>query len=493
VRSELQEAEAPVSSLDLADRVPLAGDAAVYRFDQQRDGILVDGGEAIVLDAEGDGADLVADDTEAGVAPPGAPRVGSRRAIAIAVEDLGARGLTKPARAELVIHPAGDGVLAWLVSVSSERPLGAFEVLVDAGSGSVIETRDLIWDATGQASIFVPNAVVENGGYEQPPGTYDIADRKDRDSDALTALRTPVTLERLNEKRPCLKGKYAEVRLGRKAKRVCRAGRDWSTATREGNRFEALMAYFHVDATQTYLEDDLGAPGVDDERQVVLANSITDDNSFYMRDAIRLGTGGVDDGEDADVIVHEYGHAVQDTQRPGFGSCWDCEAGAMGEGFGDYLAEALSEESGAVEPDPECVMEWDAVSYDIDTMSSPGICLRRTDVNRSVSEQRDFCEADDQGRNEIHCVGEVWSSALWELRQEVGDEGGQSVMDRIVMTSHPMLSRRASFAQAVSGLLSADEVLYPVAPDGDGIGAHCAEIRAEAIQRQFLPAYDCTP
>jgi hypothetical protein len=37
--------------------------------------------------------------------------------------------------------------------------------------------------------------------------------------------------------------------------------------------------------------------------------------------------GGVDDAEDADVILHEYGHAIQDNQVPGFGS--SLEAGAM--------------------------------------------------------------------------------------------------------------------------------------------------------------------
>jgi Zn-dependent metalloprotease len=48
----------------------------------------------------------------------------------------------------------------------------------------------------------------------------------------------------------------------------------------------------------------------------------------------------VDDAEDADVIVHEYGHAIQADQVPGFGAGGD--AGGMGEGFGDYLAGTIS-------------------------------------------------------------------------------------------------------------------------------------------------------
>ena len=38
------------------------------------------------------------------------------------------------------------------------------------------------------------------------------------------------------------------------------------------------------------------------------------------------------------MIVHEYGHSVQDDQVPGFGT--SLEAGAIGEAFSDYLAVA---------------------------------------------------------------------------------------------------------------------------------------------------------
>jgi hypothetical protein len=68
-------------------------------------------------------------------------------------------------------------------------------------------------------------------------------------------------------------------------------------------------------------------------------NQFGGDNSFY-----REGTAssrsrwarGRGRREDAEVIVHEYGHSVQDNQVPGFGSTPD--AGAIGEAFGDYLA-----------------------------------------------------------------------------------------------------------------------------------------------------------
>ena len=51
-----------------------------------------------------------------------------------------------------------------------------------------------------------------------------------------------------------------------------------------------------------------------------------------------LGDGGVDDAEDADITVHEYGHSVHDNQVPGLGPGNDTEQRAIGEGFGDFLA-----------------------------------------------------------------------------------------------------------------------------------------------------------
>src|SRR5262245_23660762 len=61
--------------------------------------------------------------------------------------------------------------------------------------------------------------------------------------------------------------------------------------------------------------------------------------------SLTFGTGGVDDADDAEIILHEYGHAIQDDQIPGFGE--PAEAGAMGEGFGDYFAASFFAESKA--------------------------------------------------------------------------------------------------------------------------------------------------
>ena len=108
------------------------------------------------------------------------------------------------------------------------------------------------------------------------------------------------------------------------------------------------MGYYWVTQAQRYIQS-LGfgstLPAVNKRQQLLRINQFGGDNSFYREGTgkltITLGKGGVDDAEDAEVIVHEYGHSVQDDQVPGFGST--PEAGAIGEAFGDYLAVTVSE------------------------------------------------------------------------------------------------------------------------------------------------------
>ena len=127
------------------------------------------------------------------------------------------------------------------------------------------------------------------------------------------------------------------------------------------------------------------------------------------------------------MIVHEYGHSVQDNQVPGFGTTPD--AGAIGEAFGDYLAVTVS---AAVAPtgDEACVADWDSTSYTVDVPH----CLRRVDTNLKV--------ADETG--EVHDDGQIWSRALWDINQKLG----RTKADRIILESQFLFAPDTSFAAA---------------------------------------------
>jgi hypothetical protein len=438
VRHALEAARAPVAQLA---RAGVANSARVrfYRYQQRIGGIPVLGGDTVVTDAPGTSGDLLVDHSRQGLARPGVARVAKAAAIRAAVARVGVRRYRAGPKAELAILPTvSRGRLVWRVLLPTAAPLGSFEVLVDARTSAIVRVRDLLRRATGQAAIFDPNPVETNGSI------LGLADANDADSPLLTSLRKPVTLERLNAGN-CLDGQWVKAVLP--GGPVCLAGRNFGAITRSNDQFEALMAYFHIDRTQAYVES-LGFTNVGNRQLLVTADANigdpgdgSDDNSFYDPDTgqISLGPGGVDDGEDADVIVHEYGHALQDSQVRGFGG--PGQAGAMGEGFGDYLAADISATYTPNALWDPCFAEWDAV----------GACLRRVDTNQTVAQlTQSPCGA------EIHCLGEVWSSALWAIR---GALGGPAA-DKLIIQSHFSLTRQATFDEGSRALLAADTSLY---------------------------------
>jgi len=461
-------ATAPSAQLAVGERVPVPGGGLIHRYRQRAGGLPVFGAEAVVADPPDSAPVLVTDTTAARIEPaPADSAIPRGRAIAAARLAADAARLRAAPRARLGFDPR-TGSLAWEVSLPSARPLADFVVLVDARSGEKISTRDVLWRADLSATLFDPNPVVSQGSYS------DLLDAKDRDSTLLTSLRVPVSLPRITSPEGCLVGVYADARLGKRAKPVCRPSLDFTGVTRSDDRFEALMAYFHIDRTRAYV-DSLGlSESLRARPQRVRANAIPADNSFYssMTQSMTLGSGGVDDGEDADVIVHEYGHSLQDQAVKGaFGRT--IATGSMGEGFGDYLAAAMSALVTGGNPGFDaCIFDWDSISY------SPTGCGRRAD--RALTLKR----AERRCLLEIHCVGEAWSGLLYELRAALGaDTLGQSVMDRVVLESHFMLGKRSSFRDGARALIAADELLYA--------GAHVPAIEAELIERQFCKRSGC--
>ena len=492
-------AEAPASELEATGGQDLE-DGSVLRFYRQEvGGIPVLGASSVVQVSSGGNAALVADSTESRVAAPTAPPIGEKQAVSIAREAVGAESLRGSPRTSLLIDTAkGADALVWDVKLAVADPVADYRVVIDALNGEVRSQEDILRRVSGTANLFTPNPVVGLGSWTG------LKDRRDRNSAVLTSLRTSVPLPRLDNGQNCLRGEWVSATVGKE--KVCEPGLDFSAVKRKADAFEALMAYHHIDRTQNYLFSELFGKfsfaennlerGPGDRRQVVRANAFAADNSFYspVTFRIELGRGGVDDGEDADVINHEYGHALQDDAvylRSGgdssYGEGNSNAAGAMGEGFGDYVAAMMQHEYGTADGSPEewCVAEWDAVSYD----AEPPYCLRQTNNPSTLQAQILECG----GRGNIHCVGEVWSSALYDLKGELGSDGNADVMDRIAMLYTYLLpDANPSWPEASRAVRRADCILYPnesvslngVCDKGEA-GLHDAAIVAEFNARGF--------
>jgi len=215
---------------------------------------------------------------------------------------------------------------------------------------------------------------------------------------------------------------------------------------RHDDRFEQVMGYYWVTEAQKYIQS-LGFgseyPPINMESQDIRINQLGLDNSYSWSkfDVMRFGKGGVDDAEDAEVILHEYGHAMMDSQSEPFGN-WglSVESGSIGEGFSDYWAVSVTDVI-APTADPACVADWDAVSY---TTEEPH-CLRRVDHNLHYPE--DLTGA-------IHHDGMIWSRALWDILQALGHEKADTLILMAQFEFAPDTSMEAAAWQTVEAALA---------------------------------------
>lgn len=309
--------------------------------------------------------------------------------------------------------PAGAiAALPW----SSELP--PFDIAVpvrarfDSDTGALLEIEDarLLSESMGEALLFDPNPVATSG----------LADL--RDGNAVDGYRTWVALPRLDGSGK-LRGRWVETRSDRPPLANEPTLRyDYRSYD---PRFEEAMAYYHVDrgierATER------GFDGLFSHRIIARVHGTAADNSWYSRPTRELvfGDGGVDDAEDADIILHELGHAIHDALVPGFG---DGDTRAISEGFADFWAASLTGEP--------CVGDWDATSY-----SPP--CLRSTENGASYPGSL-------TGR--AHADGQIWSGLLWDLRVTLGPE----IAERLALAALLEQDTNTTWPEAAESLLRA--------------------------------------
>jgi len=257
---------------------------------------------------------------------------------------------------------------------------GEWEAFVDAKNGTVLKLEDISYYhrekapsrnkgsesllVNGVGNVFDPDPLTTaTAAYG---GSY--VDGGDANAAVLTAQLRNVPLLDItfsNGSTHSLVGPWAEViDFESPFKGLFIQASSTFNFDRADDAFEAVNCYYHIDGMMRYLNTTLGltiepyqyANGV----QFDPSGFNGADNSHYLSGSGRLafGEGGVDDAEDADVVIHELGHGLHDWVTVGGLS----QVNGLSEGTGDYAAGSYSRIRGhwtSADPAFNWTFNWD--------------------------------------------------------------------------------------------------------------------------------------
>lgn len=313
-----------------------------------------------------------------------------------------------------------EGRLIW--SVRLETATGSRDALIDATTGELVRTVDLRCFANGNGRVFIPNPV-------QTLDDHSLRDQNNSASAVPASAYFDVVLQGLDSS-GYLQGPH--VTTAPTNNRVNSANHQYFYDRSQGG-FEETMVYYHTDEYQRYLQA-IGFQNANNRQQRVNVNGTGQDNSWFDMGnrTITFGRGGVDDAEDADIILHEYGHALHFDCQGGIGNG---ENSAMSEGYGDYLAADVFADV--------LVGEWDAVSYS----SGPTHYLRRADLQWHYPEDKN---------GQVHHDGSIWCGMLWDLRLGCG----RDVANTLIIEAMSLQSNGTGMVGGGYWLRQAEAQLY---------------------------------
>ncbi len=191
---------------------------------------------------------------------------------------------------------------------------------------------------------------------------------------------------------------------------------------RNQDGFEAVNAFYHLDKSMRYINETLGIlcrPSLNAGIFYFDPSGLSgSDNSHYIpsTERIAFGEGGVDDAEDADVVLHEFGHGIHDWLTGGSASDY------IGEGNGDYWAMSYS----------RSLNQWTssqaAIHYVFSWDGHNSFWSGRLDNTTKL-----YPGGLD---GEVHDDGEIWCAALMQIFNVIGrDKMDKAFLEGISLTT----------------------------------------------------------
>jgi len=310
-------------------------------------------------------------------------------------------------------------------------------------------------DTPAVAMVFNPDPLTTAGVLYGTP----YVNAHDSDVAVLNAQRQYEVIETtLNNDTFWLSSPFCEVKeLSTPANAPAFSTTPYFNFTRSHREFNEVNAFYHINYFQQYLQH-LGFLNlVNFPIQIDANNPNLGDNSFFNSNSspisINYGTGGVPDAQDADVVTHEYGHAVSfSASNSNFGT----ERAALDEGIGDYIASSYSRYLNTF-------YWWYVFSWDGHNEFWPG---RVSITSKHYPEDK---------TGEPHSDGEMWSSTIMQIWGDIGREAA----DKILFNSMYSYTTNISMKDAANLYIQSDHTLNN--------GINFTDICNRMCQRGFLP------
>ncbi len=232
---------------------------------------------------------------------------------------------------------------------------------------------------------------------------------------------------------------------------------------RSESGFEDCMVAYHINV----FHDHLTALGYNSLMNLQLEadphGQFGGDNSVFNRNGgsptIIFGVGGIDDAEDADVIIHEYCHGVSWSANAN--GVFTSERRGLDEGIGDYFATSYSRHLSSF--NWEKVFNWDGNS---------GQWQGRTAVT-TTNYSKPFL-------GNYYAMGEVWNAAM----QKIYTDLGRNTTDELMLETLYFLTEQTTLTEAALYMMQADTLL------NGGVNAFTI---CQRFASKNILAWDCFP
>jgi len=364
-----------------------------------------------------------------------------------AVENYGGHVIEN--EAAWMLDSLGQLAPARRVLTFEDRKGGSHELWYDPRSGQLLRALPR-WshfmpegtDGTGR--VFKPDPVTSGGVYYRKGTMY--ADNGNTNNSFFDQQYVEVPLRDLEFRNNAyhLAGPFVrieDISAPSYSNVVSGTGKFFYDRSQTG--FEQVSAYYHIDTFQRYVQS-LDFNQLWNKPLRVDAHGFRDDNSaFFPGNAnatsyILMGEGGVDDAEDADVLIHEYLHALSDDAAPRTRN--GTERRGLDEGFGDYFAASWSR--------ARQEYRWqDLFTWDGHNEFWPGRSANYSRMNYGEMKDRS---------TDIYLFGQLWATAL----MQVWNEAGREATDRLALQSLYMSQSNMTLREAAYAIIAADTLLY---------------------------------